>query len=106
MGTDYIIREFNDKDEDQILELLEQAFQRKISQDHWRWKYFDNPLKKQVIVVAEKEEQIVGCSHTYYRELKFGKKIHLMGIGGDAAVHKEHRRKGLHTNIVKLKDKF
>ena len=104
VSLDYTIREFEDEDESQILNLLDQTFGRIHTRDYWRWKYFDNPLKKKLIVVAEINEQIIGCGHSFFREIKFGENMHVMVFGGDAAVHPNYRRMGIHTKMNEIKD--
>ena len=78
MSLDYTVREYRDKDKPQILKLLEKVFKREHTPESWIWKYFDNPIKKHVIVVAEIDDQIIGCNHAYGREIKFGKNMHLI----------------------------
>ena len=99
MSLDYTVREFKDEDEPQILKLLEKVFEHGHNRDYWRWKYFDNPLKKQVIVIAEIDDQIIGFNHAFCREIKFGKNLHLMSFGGGAAVHPDYRRMGINSKI-------
>jgi GNAT superfamily N-acetyltransferase len=99
MSLDYTVREFKDEDEPQILKLLEKVFKREHTRESWRWKYFDNPLKKHVIVVAEIDDHIIGCNHAFCREIKFGKNLHLMSFGGAAAVHPDYRRMGIHSKM-------
>jgi hypothetical protein len=104
--TKYTVRPYRDGDEPQILELLDIAYLRKHSPDYWQWKYFENPNKKQIIVVAEYEEQIIGCSHAFHRELKIGESIHPMSFGGDSAVHPDYRKQGIYGKMRELRNEL
>jgi len=107
---DIEIRPYESGDEDSIVDLLETVFKGWPSfdlsctpLDHWRWKYLDNPLQKVVVCVAEKGDEIVGCTHNVPQRVKIGGSIHLLPFGADAAVHPEHRARGLHTLMGELK---
>jgi hypothetical protein len=107
MLVQYVVREYNENDESGVLDLLDLAFpNNNISTDYLTWKYFDNPLKKQIIAVTEYDNTIVGVSCCLFREIKLGENIYVIGYGGDLAVHHEHRRKGLTNMMTDLKEEI
>ncbi len=110
MKSDYQIREYQQGDEEQIVDLLDHVFEiwptfniscSKI--DYWKWKYPDNPLNKTAIIVAEHDQKIIGCSHGLYKEIKIGEKIYNFQIGGDLAVHPDYRRMGISRAMTPAK---
>jgi len=112
VSTTYEVREYQKGDEEQIIELLEQAFPhwpgyniQKSKLDFWKWKYFkDNNLRG--IVVAESQGKIIGCGHGVNREIKIGNGLYLMRFGGDVAVHQDYRRMGIYGKMRDLSKKI
>jgi hypothetical protein len=102
----YNVREYKIGDESKILELLDLVFERENTLDFWRWKYFDNPLKKQIIVIAEHDNRIVGCTHSFSREVKIGDNMHQTSFGADSAVHPDFRRQGIYGKLTDLREKI
>jgi hypothetical protein len=101
MNTSINIRPYQAGDEDAIVELLESAFGKWPNFDldcssfeHWNWKHKDNPLKK-IHVLAESEDRIVGCQHTYLPMIMIGNNFVSCFRGTDLAVHSEFRKKGI-----------
>jgi len=103
----FTIREYSIKDEAKVLELLQLVYKKaKINSDYLNWKYFDNPLRKHGIVVAEYQDQIVGTNCGFYRETKVGKNMYLTSYGGDLAVHPDYRRRGIANKMKELKEEI
>ncbi len=108
---EYQVREYQPGDEEEIVGLLELAFDGwprldldYTSLDHWKWKYLDNPLKTNSIAVAEIKNKIVGCNHGYNVKIKIGKNILLCQHGGDLAVHPNYRRMGINNKMREIKN--
>ncbi len=111
--TDIEYRKYEPSDEEQIVKLLDLVFggwpDRDLTYsniDFWRWKYHDNPLGKYANVIALHNNQIIGCVHGYYLNLKIGNKTVLCGQGMDAATHPDFRRQGVYSQMQKIKDKI
>ncbi len=108
--VEYQVREYLPGDEEEIVNLLELAFNGWphfdldcAPLDHWKWKYLDNPLKLNAIAVAVIQNKIVGCNHGYYVKIKIGNKSLLCQQGGDLAVHPKYRRMGIYNKMRKPK---
>jgi GNAT superfamily N-acetyltransferase len=102
-----LIREYQKDDENQIVELLKKIFpgwprqQEKISGiDFWKWKYLDTPAEQWVIVVAESNNEIVGCHHNSFFWMKLYDEKKWGYIGGDIGVNPEFRGKGIWKKMV------
>ena len=68
MDDSITIRQYQEGDEKEIVELLRLAFNGWPNFDlpctpleHWQWKYKDNPQNKIIASIAESEGRIVGC---------------------------------------------
>jgi hypothetical protein len=101
-------RRYSPGDEYTIVEILETVFEGWPSfdiecsnMDFWEWKYQDNYTEK-LVTVTQLDNQIVGCIHTVPLMVKIFDQIHLCGIGGDVAVLKEYRRRGVRNSFFSL----
>ena len=92
-------------DEAQIVQVLDTVFEgwpkfdlTQSNLDHWKWKYQNNYTEK-LVGVTEIDNKIVGCGHTVPMKVKVFDQIHLCGVGGDVAVLKEYRRRGVRNSF-------
>lgn len=104
--SEYHIREYQPGDEVEIAELLVTAFKGwpKFDLDcspldHWRWKYIDNPLKTNSVLVAVSDSHIVGCICGYYFKILVNGENLLGQHGGDLAVHPDYRKSGIFSEL-------
>ena len=104
MKYDFIPRVYREGDEEDIVELLDLVFDgwpkfdlECTALDHWRWKYLDNPFKRNFVGVVELEGKIIGVSHGFYQKYKFGEMVYNVRNAGDLAVHPDYRRMGVMT---------
>jgi hypothetical protein len=67
---DYKVREYRPGDEDQIVPLLQLVFNGWGDLDFWRWKYLDNPLKMNIITIAESNGKIIGADGAVFQRVK------------------------------------
>jgi hypothetical protein len=105
----YVVRAYRQGDEEGIVELLELAFDGWPKFDllcgpleHWRWKYQDNPLRMNQIVVGVSNNRIVGCLHYPSLRIKIGNRVCLSTQGTDLAVHSDFRRKAIFNKMMDL----
>lgn len=104
-----VFREYEDGDENRIVELFDLVFKTGPWKDleyshidHWKWRYLENPLGLICIMVAEHEGNIIGASHIMFRELKLGKNVIIHSTGSGSAIHPDFRKQGIFN---KLKEK-
>ncbi len=103
----YYTRYYEPGDEKGIIKLLKKSFKIWPNIDveplsHWFWKYTENPYWKNDVVVALKGENIIGCKHSVYFNLKLGEKVIECSLGSDLAVHPDWRRKGISKKIREM----
>ena len=106
----FIIREYHENDEEQIVPLLEQVFPgwpgfdlTCSTIDHWKWKNLDTPLGEAPIIVAEKDGQIIGVDHGSFLCVKIGDEVCLCEHSTDLATHQDFRGMGVFTRINRMK---
>ncbi len=96
------IRSYRPGDETAILELLETVFHgwpdfdlNCEAIDHWRWRYLEAPANSEHLHVCEAGGRIVGCLHHSPVSMKIGAREYAGHLGGDIAVLKPFRNRGL-----------
>ena len=67
--------------------------------EHWIWKHTDNPFKKSIVMVAEKDGRIIGANHTILLKIKIGNEVDIGGQATDLAVHPNFRGVGVRTKM-------
>jgi predicted N-acetyltransferase YhbS len=97
-------REFRDGDEVAIEELLKNVFPRFKENNLWFWKYKLNPsFDPLLLVVAEKDGEIVGCNYWLLRDLKLSSNTQVKAaLGADVAVHPDYRGQGIGTELIRF----
>lgn len=106
MSSDIIIRDYEKGDEEQIIELLDLVFNdwpkfdlNCSKLDHWIWKYFKNPLQKNLLTVAIKDNQIIGNRGGVFRRYKIGTQIYTGLEGYDDSIHPDFQGKGIYSRM-------
>jgi hypothetical protein len=112
LGKEVEVRTFQPGEEEKIVELLELVFDGwpKFNLpcsplEHWRWKYQNNPLQMNQIVVGVSHNRIVGCNHSLLSRIKIGNRVFLSTQGTDLAVHSDFRRETIYRKMMDLKKK-
>lgn len=107
----YRARVYEKGDDEQIIDLLETAFDgwpkfdiQCSPLDHWRWKYLDNPIGPVSVFVAEEGGVIVGSSHLMPCLVNIERYSVLGGNGADVCTHPDHRRKGVYNKILDFQE--
>jgi GNAT superfamily N-acetyltransferase len=100
-ASEYEIRPFEPGDRGEICSLYETVFEETATIEWFDWKYTDDPFFEGVpIVLAERENRIVGARPFFALEMGAGDRRALALQPGDTMVHPEHRRKGLFTRMT------
>ncbi len=109
MSEDYHIRKYRSGDEVKIVQVLDDVFEGwpKVDLDlgpteYWLWKYQENIIDERLVVFAENGDKILGVGHTIPMKIKIRDKIILGGLGGDVAVLKEFRRRGIRNRNLNV----
>ena len=71
--------------------------------DYWRWKHLDNPAGRSVVLVAVKDQRLIGSNHSMPVRVKVGGRERLAVVAADLAVHPDHRRMGVRTAMRERK---
>ncbi|MGD6856667.1 GNAT family N-acetyltransferase [Bacillus infantis] len=101
------IRTYENKDKDQVLDLLNRNFQiqehMKLNRDSewWEWKYERNIFGKPIIYVAERNDKIIGVRPFWPWQLSNGGQVLTCYQPIDSVVDKEYRGIGLFTMLTK-----
>ena len=111
MDPSYVIRQYEPGDDEGIVNTLDAAFNgwpkmdlNCSSLEHWRWKFLSCPIEPRIVIVAEKDNEIVGVSHLMPCMIHLGKETVLGANGCDVATHPDHRRKGVYNRTRKFKE--
>lgn len=98
----YKYRLFSLDDSDAIRELIKVTFQGFLDGKYWDWKHLYNPrFDPSLVAVAEKNGEIVGCSHWLQGKFKIARNIEVNSIlTCDLAVKLEHRRRGIAKKLL------
>ena len=107
MSEDYIIRPYQEGDEQGIVDLLKLTFPNWSSKsnavDYWRWKYCSPPLGA-IVSVAIHKDNIVSVTHDVFQRIKLGDTEYTCLYGDDAATHPDHQGKGVFRRLNNLND--
>ncbi|MBT9145097.1 MAG: hypothetical protein DDT42_00967 [candidate division WS2 bacterium] len=100
-GSDISIRLFKRKDMESLLSLYKDVWpNRGIDEGYWNWKYQDNPFGKPLILVAVKEEKIVGQEALWPMPLSVDGVNQLSFQSVDSMVHPDYRGRGIFNNLI------
>jgi len=92
--SNYVIRDFKENDKNQVIALLQSAFDPNMTREYWERLYPKNP-NGYYIVVAEVNGEIAGSDGFIPLRTKIGKKEILAAFNASLVVGKKHRRKGI-----------
>ncbi|MCW4010397.1 MAG: GNAT family N-acetyltransferase [Candidatus Bathyarchaeota archaeon] len=95
-------RTYSDGDEAALQELLKKSFGSFKQDNYWVWKYKSNPdFDPDLVVLAEENQQLIGCNHWLPRNLKLSKNIQVRAaLAGDVTVDCAYRRQGLGRGLL------
>src|SRR4030043_199486 len=115
LEKEYSVRPFQPGDEEGIVELLELVFDGWprfgllcSPLEHWKWKYLNNPLWKNQIIVGVSDHRIISCVHYPSLRIKIGHRVCLGTQGLD--LRKQPMKYGFFYEyggyLVKLENKY
>ena len=106
LTEEFEVRPYRPGDEEEVVQLLELVFNGWPHMDlpcspleHWLWKHTDNPFKKSIVMVAEKDGRIIGANHTILLKIRIGNEVVIGGQATDLAVHPDFRGVGVRTKM-------
>jgi len=102
-NSSFNIRFFEDKDENETIELVTRTFDA-LNEDLWRWKYLMNPnFDRSLVFVAENNGRVVACMHYLPRELKIARSLKVQAVlGADFAVNPDYRQQGIGSSMLRF----
>ncbi len=110
LSSDYEIRPYQESDSDQSVELLTVLFDgwpkydiKSTSLEHFHWKYNENPVEMSTGIIALDNKKVIASTHTFMYQIKIWDNYLLGGMGADAGVHPDYRRRGIYNTIGKYK---
>lgn len=86
------IRKFSRGDGEALTTLCQEVFERKIRNDYWKWKFYDNPAGKHFAFVALDGEKIIGAIACIPMKATFGGKVILASQATDLMIAQDYRR--------------
>ncbi|WP_144602316.1 GNAT family N-acetyltransferase [Algoriphagus algorifonticola] len=98
-----IIRKAEETDTDSIIHLLRTSLGESLlpkSLEFWRWKHLDNPFGRSPVLLAEENGELAGIRAFLKWEFTQGTKIYKCGRAVDTAVHPNHQKKGIFTQLT------
>ncbi len=101
---EYSYRTFVDDDAPAVMNLVHKAFPFFLGGNYWVWKYLSNPnFDPALVVIAEKDGEVVGCNHWLLRNFKLTNELTLKAsLGGDIVVAPQHRGHGVGKGLLKF----
>lgn len=110
MTSKPLFRPYQKGDEESIVALLAEVFNGWpnfsigcSSEEHWKWKYLENPFKKSYISLALVGDEIIGVNHSFPIKIKIEEEIIMGSFGSDLAVHPKHRGKSISRELQRMK---
>lgn len=87
----------------EIVSLLEQELGTSLtpkSEHYWRWKHYDNPFGKSIVLLAIENGRIIGVRSFMRWQWKSGEERIEAVRGVDTVIHSDHQGKGIFGNLT------
>ncbi|NVJ87716.1 MAG: GNAT family N-acetyltransferase [Algoriphagus sp.] len=98
-----VIRKGTEEDIPQIIQLLKESLGESLlpkSEAFWRWKHLDNPFGTSPVLVAEKENQIIGVRTFLRWQFTDQNRIYSACRAVDTAVHPKNQGQGIFSRLT------
>jgi len=96
----WTVREANRDDDAGLAELFRAVFQFERGDEHYRWKFINNPDGPPVIAVAEDAGRLVGQYAVWPTQLRLGSVVVLGAQSLDTMTHPDYRGQGMFTALA------
>ena len=94
------LKRYKEGDEEQILELFELAFKKKLSKDFWLWRFKNNPfLEPEMINLMWKDDVLAGHYAVSALEMVVDDKEVLASLSGTTMTHPSFQGKGIFSTL-------
>ncbi len=94
------IRDYNEGDEIQILQLFEESFGKKLSLDFWKWRFLNNPTNKLMIKLMWDNNTLVGHYAVSPVKLMFDDEVVLSSLSMTTMTHPNYAGKGIFSELA------
>lgn len=94
------LRKYKSGDEEQILDLFEVVFKKKLSTDFWNWRFRDNVLNETTIRVVEENEKIIAHYATSPINFLVDNSTVKAALSMTTMTHPEHNGKGYFKRLA------
>jgi hypothetical protein len=105
VGTDFVVRPYRDSDEPEVLDLLRGSLgggpAGERSPEYFRWKHLENPFGRSYMIVAERDQQIIGFRALMRWRFRTGDRMIEAVRPVDTATHPEHRGGGVFSTLTR-----
>lgn len=95
------IKNYKDRDMEEILNLFKSTFNREMSEKYWKWRYHENLLKEKYIKLMWDENVLAGHYAVFPIELKIGSDIKKTGFSMTTMTSNQYRKLGIFNNLAK-----
>ncbi|UJH91300.1 GNAT family N-acetyltransferase [Antarcticibacterium sp. 1MA-6-2] len=94
------LKRYKEGDEEQILELFELAFKKKLSKEFWLWRFKNNPfLDPEMINLMWEDDVLAGHYAVSALEMVVGDKEVLASLSGTTMTHPSFQGKGIFSTL-------
>ncbi len=95
-------RDFRPGDEAQLLQLTEEATEKRISEARWRWLFIDNPSGQAIFKLAEHGDRLVGQYVVAPQRMVIEGTECLAAQSLETMTHPDYRRQGMFVTLARL----
>ncbi|MFH1798625.1 MAG: GNAT family N-acetyltransferase [Candidatus Omnitrophota bacterium] len=90
-------KKFSIKMNAELVGLFREVFCKNIKKKYFKWRFLENPIKKNLTIAALKNNKIIGFSALTPVNTFLNKKPIILAFSGTSMIHPEMQRKGLYT---------
>ena len=99
---EWIVRPYRPGDEGALVALFQRAFQRTITEAHWRWKLKQLPTPVENVWLAVAGERVIAQYASIPVRYRLPQGERVLMVGADVMTAPEYRRRGLFTGLAQL----
>jgi len=95
LNKNWRLTDYRVGDEEKILKLFKIVFQRELSVEYWKWRFWDNPDGAAVIKLLFDKDNLIGHYAVIPRKVKVGDSVHPCVFSMTTMTHPEYRKMGI-----------